>query len=235
MNCPKCGARNTADAAWCTQCFTDLRPPAAEPPSPAPAPPEVRPEAQPDLPPTPSPPNSPPRPAADGTLRAGGGRFRQSGNGIEWSCRICESWNPIEVTRCQLCGAVFAESDDAATTTDTAPQTLLAATLALPGLGHILAGRVGTGVARLVVALVWLIGGIALIVSASGADGSILPGVILLLGAAVVWGATFLDVQHLLAGRTTEILDARRMLWLVVGVIGLLTISFMLAAMRLSG
>jgi hypothetical protein len=231
VNCPYCGARNPENAAWCTQCYESLTAHVATPP-------------------VEEPPASPPVPGraegavasselSDGTapivLQAGAGRFRTTAEGIEWSCRLCESWNPIEVVRCSVCGHALASEPDQGGLKDLPTGRALGASVLLPGLGHVLLGRGGTGVARMIVAVVWLAGGIALTASAAGSDQSVLPGLVLLLGAAAVWVATLLDVQTLLSGGRRELLDSRRLLWLVVGVIGALVAALLVTTLSLPG
>jgi hypothetical protein len=233
VNCPHCGARNPGGAPWCTQCYEPLTarptaaPPLAEPLFPASVP---GPDEDAGV--------SAPQPSVDTdptVLQAGSGRFRTTVEGLEWSCRLCDSWNPIEVVRCTVCGHALASEPDQGGLKDVPAGRALGASVLLPGLGHVLLGRGGTGVARMIVAVVWLAGGIALSASAAGSDQSVLPGLVLLVGAAVVWVATLLDVQTLLSGGRRELLDSRRLLWLVVGVIGALVAALLVATLSLPG
>jgi hypothetical protein len=95
---------------------------------------------------------------------------------------------------------------------------LLAASVVLPGVGHLIAGRPGTGAARLVLWLLWLGPGIAAVLGAQGAVAA-LPGLVLLAGAAVLWVTTLIDVQRLAGGDGRELLTSRRLLWLVGAVV----------------
>lgn len=86
----------------------------------------------------------------------------------------------------------------------------------LPGLGHLLARRTGTGVARLVLALSWGIGALLL---ASGVSGvALLPAVPLSLGALAVWAASIRDTMALVDGGP-ELLRPRVLSWLTGGVL----------------
>ena len=86
--CPDCGARNTDDAPWCTQCLR----PFGETAVPTPAPPS-------DPPPEPAPvPDVPP--ASAGEDRA----VRSVDGGFEWRCPACDSWNDLEQPACAVCG-----------------------------------------------------------------------------------------------------------------------------------
>jgi hypothetical protein len=99
----------------------------------------------------------------------------------------------------------------------------------LPGAGHLLAGRTGTGSARLLLWLLWLVGGLS---TARGAGDVRLaaPGLVLLAGAAVLWAATLVDVRRLAAGDDAELLAPRPLLWLVGGVLVALVLAVSAAA-----
>jgi hypothetical protein len=107
------------------------------------------------------------------------------------------------------------------------PAVVLLLSALLPGAGHAALGLMATAWARGLTYLLWVVGGTALLVTALGSGESALPGIIPLLGALVLWVVSLLDVQSLLANRTRQILDARVFLWLVVGVVGLLMLTFM--------
>ena len=137
VRCPECGARNTPQADWCTQCFTALGAPEPEPeqesgpaspeeptddvagtpPPPPPPPPQSSQDpvaADPDglLPPPPPEASAPgDDDAASGQgprqLRSGGGRFRETDEGLEGVCGVCEEWNPIERISCSVCSTPF--------------------------------------------------------------------------------------------------------------------------------
>jgi uncharacterized membrane protein YvbJ len=97
VTCPDCGARNTVDAPWCTQCLRPLG--------------DVATTASTDTAatatraPTPGP---PPRPAAPATdedraVRSVDGR-------VEWRCPRCRTWNALEVAGCAACGQPLGEA-----------------------------------------------------------------------------------------------------------------------------
>jgi ribosomal protein L40E len=201
VTCPHCGASNAPSATWCTQCYASLQEPPAADPGPGPAPTTPSPAAAPGEPPLRD-------PAPDSGLRRGE-------DGLEWSCVACETVNPIEVSSCTACGVAFAARF--AVAEHSAPvdwASARTASLFLPGLGHLRAGR-PAGWARLLLFGVWAVGGILVLIGA-GASGLLVAGP-LLLGAVVVHVATQLDLRALERdGR--ELLDGRALLWLVVGV-----------------
>lgn len=213
VRCPQCGARNRPDADWCTQCYVRLD----EPPAPAPAP--AAPAA------VPSPQQQPAgddATAADGTLRSGDGRFRQTDEGLEWVCGVCQEWNPIERVTCRVCSTPFGRTpgDDAPERPDVAAGLLVGGSLVLPGLGHWLLGLRGAAVLRAVLALVWGGGGLTLFLRARAAGQSILPAIPLLLGWAIIAAGSANDAYVEGGGPGQRVLSGRTLLWVTTGVVG---------------
>lgn len=232
MRCPRCGARNPGSAQWCGQCFASLEPgPAASAPA-APTEPE---QAEP-TPPVPSP-HAPAQPQPGSGQ--GAPHFRQSGDGIDWRCEVCDTWNPIERTSCTVCGAAFsrtvAEPAERGPLVDVPPAVPVLATAVLPGAGHVLLGSVTSGIARLLLYAVWLLGGLLLLREAVSADASALPAVPLLAGAIALALGSLMDVMQLQRGGTSEVLGPRVLLWLTVGVLGLTMLSLVVSALQATG
>lgn len=241
IHCPACGASNPGSASWCLQCFTafddaeeesgtgepggDDQPPgaAAEPPQ----------EQEPVAVRTPGVPGDE---TASATSTPSHDRFRTTEEGVDWRCVVCESWNPIERQTCSTCQAPFSQSfGEEEPPPDVDETTALIATAVLPGAGHFLAGRTGAGISRAFIFIVWLAGGWLLLSSASSSGQSTLPAFPLLLGALVVWVGSILDTRTAVRGGSsdTELLRPRVFLWVVVGVIGLLMLTFGTSAMSL--
>jgi hypothetical protein len=236
VRCAACGARNSDRATWCTQCYAPLGdaaapppggPPADEPPvtPTSPAPGSQPPGSQPlGSPPLGSERSAPASSAAVPASDAAGGAdrdVRDRDGVVEWRCRRCEAWSPLLSSTCTTCGGPregFGE--DPPTTAARVPDVsvLLAVSVVLPGVGHLLAGRPGTGVARLLLWLLWLGPGLPAVLGAQGAVAA-LPGLVLLAGAAVLWATTLVDVQRLAGGDGREVLTSRRLLWLVGAVV----------------
>jgi hypothetical protein len=212
VRCPACGARNSDRATWCTQCYASLGDALAPSPS-GPSPGEMS-EA----------PTSEAPSAGAGPVPAGGGvdrDVRDRDGVVEWRCRRCEAWSPLLSPTCTTCGGPrqgFGEDTLPAPARLPDVSVLLAASVVLPGVGHLLAGRPGTGVARLVLWLLWLGPGLPAVLSAQGAVPA-LPGLVLLAGAAALWVTTLIDVQRLAGGDGREVLTSRRLLWLVGAVV----------------
>ena len=199
MRCSTFVARNAGSAAWCTQCFASLR--SATPPD---APPAEAPPAPPPAPPTP----------AEAEARD----IRVRGGDVEWRCAACGAWSPLEDPVCTVCVAprhgFGGEGAPATSPTASAGQTTaVVASVLLPGLGHVLRGSVGTGLARMVL---WLRGGGGGIAVLLGSGGG-LAAAVLLLAALLVWAVTLVDLQRLAAGRP-PLATGRVLAWSVVGV-----------------
>ncbi len=246
MRCPACGAHNPDSAEWCTQCFAALTqgPPGETQPEPAIG---VVGQREPGAQPIEDDPGALVDTAADadreraedgGSVTTADSRFRRTSEGIDWQCEVCEVWNPIERTTCKSCHQPFARTvadAPSAPTRQVSESTALLTSALVPGTGHILLGRTASGVARAVMFIIWLAGGLVLLREASASQQSILPAVPLLAGALVLWLATTVDVLALVQGSRTEILRPRVFLWLAIGVLGLVMVSFLASAVQLPG
>lgn len=222
MRCPDCGARNAEAAAWCTQCYARLERPATTPVEawgderdPASAPPA--PGSAGDAVPAP-----PPIPAA---ARAAAQRdVRIEGERVEWRCRRCDGWTPLEHPSCAACGSprVGFTPDRAPADTAMAPtgSTPLVASALLPGLGHLLLGHPGSGLARILLWLLWA-GGAGLTLVSVGVTSTAL---VLALAAAALWAITLQDLSRLADGQP-QLLTGRVLAWSVVGVTAALVLS----------
>jgi hypothetical protein len=241
MRCGSCGARNPETADWCSQCFVPLgaAPATAADDDPAPVlgddPAPVLGDEPPDRPARD--PATGPVDAAPGATDGGGRDVRERDGEVEWRCATCEAWSSLHAPRCERCGAPrtgFGVDQPEAVAPEDAEQ-LVVWTVLLPGLGHVRAGRVGSGVARGVIAVGWLLGGLLLGVGAVRAGTAPVAAVPLVLGAAAIWVASVRDVAALARGESRELLDARGLLWLVAGVTGLLVVTLLVQTMRLTG
>jgi hypothetical protein len=226
VRCAACGARNSASADWCTQCYVRLGPDATDrptsredrvPSAAAAAPIEAR---------EPTPTGGPPAAARARDVRDRAGT-------VEWRCRRCDTWSPLLAPACVTCGSArqgFGETDPERHGREVDPALATGLSVVFPGAGHLVVGRPGTGIARLVLWLLWLLGGVAT-VRGAGSLVLALPGLVLLVGAVVLWGATLADVRSLVAGDDREVLGARGLLWLVGGVVVALVVGVLAAAL----
>ncbi len=206
MRCPACAARNIDQAGWCTQCFVSL----TGPQDPAPGPPVVDARADPELAELPGP--------VVATTPVTAGDIRERDGEVEWRCRSCGGWAPLAVTHCTVCGSIrrgFGERPGSDAVKAGTVGTAVAGSLLLPGLGHVLAGAVGSGLARILLWSLWAGAGVGALTT--GAAGRTM-GVILLVGAAVLWAASAVDAAALASGTGRLVLEGRRFAGLVAAV-----------------
>lgn len=227
MRCPSCTASNPDDAGWCGQCFVGLNQPEPERPAPvAPASPVVSLPAEPAG-------NAIQTPSATSVEQLRTPGMRRSGKQVEWECAQCGEYHSMDNLRCDVCGASFA--DRYRTVEAEAPQPNWALALMLsavaPGAGHVLLGRYGAGLGRLLLFTVWLLGAFALF-NATG-SGAALVAAPLLVGVAALWVTGLVDIQRLRQGRPS-LLSNRALLWLVVGVVGLSLLALFAAFIRIA-
>ena len=203
MQCPACGATNPDAAAWCGQCYRRFGDDAASPPAPNAAGPA--PATQ---------------PAPTGQATQG---FRRQDGELQWECPECGMFNDIALSGCAACGTSLLQrfrSDEPPPPQNWGVALLLSAVV--PGAGHLSIGRYGTGWARLVLFVAWVVG--ALLLASSAGSGALIVATPLLLGALVLWALTMLDLYRLQQGEA-EILVGRTFLWLVVGVLLLMAVA----------
>lgn len=227
IRCDACGATNGETADWCGQCYAPLARATDQAPAPATAP-------------------APEQAVAEGVGVGVGGAeagdpvaegFRRRGGTVEWECPACGAWSTMETLACGVCETplsarwLHTDPDDGVPATGRLdePWTLaFALSAVVPGAGHIGLRHYGSGLARAVLFAVWLMGGVALLLA-----GGALAGAPLLLGAAVLWAGSLLDIAALRAGRR-EVLGGRSLLWVVVAVLLLSMVSVVAAALQTS-
>lgn len=238
MRCPSCNAHNADGATFCTLCHSSfVAPPVVDDPAPVAEP-------------------SPDEPA---TVRAGvdesdaaaaiavadvqgpttstKGTFRKTEEGFDWRCARCLEWNPLELTACSVCQLPFRDTmagEAAAPVPDVSVAVVVGLSVVAPGLGHVAAGRTGTGVMRIVLFFLFLWGGLLLRAQTSGPGGPRLAVVPLLVGALVVWIVALVDANWLAQGVPRVVLTPRAYLWLLVAVL-VLTLGAALPAIFRAG
>ncbi len=222
MTCEACGATNPDTARWCNQCLAPLGVAerredgrAGDASAPEPGPPAGT-------------------GSGDPTVAGPGPAPEQETTPSErgWPCPVCASATTAPDTACATCGADLAayylrEGGDERPTPPWAMALVLSALA--PGAGHVLLRRPASAAARLLLFLVWALGGIAML---GGGPGAVLAAGPLLLGAAVLWLGSLGDVALASQGAGRELLSARVLLWLVVAVTGL-TLLGALASLQL--
>jgi hypothetical protein len=249
VRCPACGASNGDRAEWCTQCYRPLRSTSGAEASGAAASgatgsgatgsgaagssASAADASAADASAATHPPGGaagagPPPPAPG----AGQRDVRTVDGQVEWRCVGCDGWNALDAPVCATCASPRRGFGDPALPppVDPADRTrLVVASVVLPGLGHLLARRTGTGAARVVTALAWLAGAFLLV---RGGGGSVVVAP-LLLGVAVVWAGSLHDVLALVDGGR-ELLTTRVLLWLT-GAVVLSLVALMVAGVGTPG
>lgn len=244
LRCPACAATNPDSATWCNQCLRDLGlpddpevPPARRPRTAGPAPSGTSPASA-----------APTGADTDISAReATGAAFRRTDSDVEWRCPTCGGWSSMDDDACTQCLTPLRARLEAAAEPAAGPaaptgvhtagahgrsptrhggldvQRMRTRTVALnavlPGLGHLLVGWVGSGLARILLFGVWVVGG--LLLSSAGGVVAALP---LFAGAGVLWLAGLFDGWQVVTG-ARQVLSGRALLWLVVGVTLLATVS----------
>lgn len=200
MICPACGARNSERAGWCTQCYTVLD------------------RADDD------------RAGDDGGCVDGDEDDHGPGDDrdvrvrddqVEWRCGACGTWSTLLDPVCRGCGsprAGFTPEDHRAERTPRAgPATSLAATVLVPGFGHLLRGMTGLGSAVLLLWLLWF-GGALL-----SRGGAVPLTAVLTLAALTLWAGSLADLSQRLDDRA-PVLSGRVLAWSTVAVTVLLVV-----------
>ena len=129
----------------------------------------------------------------------------------------------MDLQHCAVCGTGFVDQfrADEAEPPRNWSQAFLMSAIA-PGAGHISVHRYGSGAARLVLFLTWILG--AILLTGGGGRRALIAVLPLLLGAGIVYGMPLVDIRRL-AGGQPELLAGRNLLWLVLGVLGLLGVG----------
>jgi hypothetical protein len=251
MRCQQCAASNPDAASWCGQCFASF----AEPP--AVAQPTSQPEAEqptedhasvmsqvgaarpgPARARTSQPGVTLPDGAdaeqsdaeADVTEVSATG-FRRRNGELEWLCVTCGQFNSVDLVSCAVCGtsmaARFEQPEERVEPSSWGAAFALSALL--PGTGHYLAGRLGSAFARGLLYVIWLVGGLLLLLTAGRI--AVIAAAPLFLGAFVVWAGTLYDLSALQRD-DREVLAGRVLLWVVVGVTAMLLLAAFAGAMQ---
>ena len=227
MQCPACGATSPDSAAWCGQCYRrfDQEVPEAAAQEPSSNGSTAEGVAAPVAAPTAAAPAAaaPPATSAGAPDAAAPHGFRRVGDELEWECPECASFNGIELTSCAICGTSFLQrfrSDEPEPERNWQAALLLSAVA--PGAGHLSVGRYGTGGARLLLFVAWILGSVLL--ASSAGSGALIAATPLVLGALILWAMTLFDIYRLQHGES-EILAGRTFLWLVVGVLLLMGVA----------
>lgn len=206
--CPNCGASNAEQAEWCSLCLERFPQDQGAGRGAGP------------VPPSPASPSAPDAPAA-GAGRGPG--IRATSDGIVWDCATCGNANDIDLTICAACGTPFADMiRPKQERPQRDPGTAALLSLLLPGMGHVYMGLWGQGLARATLSL-WV-----LLVTVIGIVSSKVPGALFMtvsfgIASVALWTISAHDAFREASGQPALVLlQGRRFLFVVLGLIGLL-------------
>lgn len=231
IRCPSCGAANRAGADWCGQCLKRFTAP--------PPPPPVR--AVPDAPVEEAArgaavpagePGAQTQPEGTGTDQpTRRGAFTVVGRKVTWTCARCETVNDINQTLCPVCGATLADTvrPEEPHIKERDPGTVAMYSLFFPGAGHAYLGLWGQAIARAVLSL-WVVT-VALYTAIQGGSSRIIA-VIFGLAAFGLWAVAAHDAyREATSDPRAVILKPRMFLYVTLGLLGLLFVLIVLAAL----
>ncbi|MDQ3955461.1 MAG: zinc ribbon domain-containing protein [Actinomycetota bacterium] len=221
VRCPECGGANPPGAEWCGQCFARFHKP--EEAASSEVDPVISSELLSDLaaeeaPPAPPPPPSP-RPRST-EVKTGDGTFSVTDEGINWTCKKCDTTNEFSSNICIVCGATFAEAIKPPE--DPKPQkdanTAALVSLFLPGAGHAYLGMWGQAVARAIISL-WVVA-VAIFSVAQEAATARIMGVLFGIVGVGLWVVAAHDSYREAQGSSRlVILRQKFLLYLVLGLL----------------
>lgn len=219
IRCSSCGGLNPSTAQWCGQCLSRFAPP---------APPE---------PPSDLAPGERPR-ARVSPLLTGGmvegetrGAFRVTEEGILWTCRACETENPIELERCSACGTPFGDTlrgpEEAKVQRDPGKTAMFS--LFLPGAGHAYLGLWGQAIARAVIS-VWVV--FTALMGAVQRSGGTVIAIVFGFAATALWIVGAHDAYREAEGnRSLVLLKGKLFLYVVLGLLLVLLVLLVTAGL----
>jgi hypothetical protein len=163
------------------------------------------------------------------------GNFRVTDEGIWWTCRSCETENPLEQEACSACGTPFRETlvDSGVERPTRDPGTTTLFSLFFPGAGHAYLGMWGQAVARGVISL-WVI--FTALMGAVQARGGTLIAIVFGLASLGMWAVTAHDAYREASGTPNlVILRGKLFLYLVMGLLLILLVLLVTAGFAVSG
>ena len=222
--CPNCGASNAESAEWCSLCLERFV--ADEPltPAAAAAPKELGEAAHAG--------GSGPLQTATAPASVDTSAFEVTESGIKWICATCGTPNSLEEPVCSACGTTFAETvRPKPKRVQGDPGKAALFSLFFPGAGHAYLGMWGQAVARAVLSS-WV-----LLVTIVGMLDREVPGSLAMAAmfGIVALGLWLLAAHDAFREATDEpdkvLLQGKRYLYLVLGLMVLLFIVMFLALM----
>ena len=174
----------------------------------------------------------PPPPEMVGTER---GAFKVRPTGIVWTCKSCDTENPLALQICSVCGTQFANTlkEEKPKTTERDPGTVAMYSLFMPGAGHAYMGMWGQAIARGILQ-VWVL--FTAMMGAIQKGGSNIIVIVFGLASVVLWALAAHDAYREATHEPKAvILKGRAFMYLVLGLLVLLIVLLMGAGMKASG
>lgn len=157
------------------------------------------------------------------------GAFTVTEAGITWKCTRCDTDNPLDATECAVCGTTFADSmRPPVERPDRDPNSVALYSLFFPGAGHWYLGLKAAAVARAIVSI-WVVS-IGLLAAIAG---QVLMAATFGLIAFALWGVTAHDAYREARGEPKMVLlQGRAFVYVVLGLLGLIGVLLVTAALR---
>jgi len=159
------------------------------------------------------------------------GAFRVTEEGILWTCRACETENPIDLERCSACGTAFSDTlkEPEAAREYRDPGKTAMYSLFLPGAGHAYLGLWGQAIARAVISI-WVV--FTALMGAIQRSGGTVIAVVFGLAAAALWVIAAHDSYREAQGdRSMVILKGKLFLYVVLGLLLVLLVLLVTAGL----
>jgi hypothetical protein len=175
---------------------------------------------------------TPPPPETVGTER---GAFKVTPTGIVWTCKSCDTENPLALQMCSVCGTQFANTlkDEKPRITERDPGTVAMYSLFMPGAGHAYMGMWGQAIARGILQ-VWVL--FTAMMGAIQKGGSNIIVIVFGLTSVALWALAAHDAYREATHEPkAAILKGRAFMYLVLGLLVLLIVLLMGAGMKASG
>lgn len=172
--------------------------------------------------------------AAVGTER---GAFKVTEHGIVWRCVRCDSENPVDASVCSTCGAPIGETlrPPEPERPQRDPNTVALVSLFFPGAGHAYIGMWGQAIARASISL-WVIFTALMGAVQKDIKGGSILAIVFGLAAFALWALAAHDsYREARRERSLVILQGRRFLYTVMGLLGLLFLLLVGTALTARG
>jgi TM2 domain-containing membrane protein YozV/ribosomal protein L40E len=154
-----------------------------------------------------------------------------SESAVTWTCRMCETPNPLTADTCAVCGSTFSDTmrpPESQVTGD--PNQAALYSLFFPGAGHAYLGQWGQAVARAIMSAWVLLVTVFLLFGASGGSNKVFAAVFALVATALWLTAAHDAFREASGQQSLVILQGRRYLYVTGTLMGLLFLMLLAGA-----